>query len=336
MINERTLRTPTFRSPQGPAIGRFLEYKRALGMLYQGHALHLANFDDFLSERLTPENPVITADLVREWALQWAQKNGNTLEGRLSVVRQFCQFLHIEDPRTFVPPIRFLGTRRMAFTPRILTREEARRFVEAALSFRPGRLSPLRGKIHGAFFATLYLTGLRRGEGLRLTTSDVEFDAGVLRIHRTKFGKDRVVPMARDVSDMLRGIRSAVEDKFGPRWQRAPFFCGPFGGRICDATIRPSFRQLLKQAQIPLVSLGKKLRIHDLRHSFACHRLLRWYESGADVTNKLPLLAVYLGHLGLESTQRYLHLTEELAGEVSRRSAARFGYLIKPLKETLP
>lgn len=59
-------------------------------------------------------------------------------------------------------------------------------------------------------------------------------------------------------------------------------------------------------------------------------RLLLWCEQNVDLGAKLPLLATYLGHVGLASSQRYLQLTQDLMGEITRRHQARFGYLIKP------
>lgn len=57
-------------------------------------------------------------------------------------------------------------------------------------------------------------------------------------------------------------------------------------------------------------------------------RLLLWCEQNVDLGAKLPLLATYLGHVGLASSQRYLQLTRDLMGEITRRHQARFGYLI--------
>jgi site-specific recombinase XerD len=53
-----------------------------------------------------------------------------------------------------------------------------------------------------------------------------------------------------------------------------------------------------------------------LRHAFAVHTLLRWYQDGADLNAKLPLLATSLGHQNLSGTQKYLHLTAELFPEI--------------------
>ena len=60
-------------------------------------------------------------------------------------------------------------------------------------------------------------------------------------------------------------------------------------------------------------------RIHDLRHTFAVHRLLAWYRDGQDINARLPWLATYLGHVDIQSTQVYLHATAELLGQVDQR-----------------
>ena len=77
---------------------------------------------------------------------------------------------------------------------------------------------------------------------------------------------------------------------------------------------------------------ARRPRLHDLRGTFAIHRLLLWYEQNVDLEAKLPLLATYLGHVGLESSQRYIQLTRDLLGEVVRRHQAYFGHLITELE----
>src|SRR5215510_2974770 len=67
----------------------------------------------------------------------------------------------------------------------------------------------------------------------------------------------------------------------------------------------------------------------DLRHSFAVHRLISWYQSGADVQKLLPHLATYLGHVNLISTQVYLTMTPELLEAASARFAE---YVFKEVK----
>ena len=53
---------------------------------------------------------------------------------------------------------------------------------------------------------------------------------------------------------------------------------------------------------------GRLPRVHDFRHTFAVHALLRWYREGEDVQAKLPLLSTYMGHVSIVSTAYYLPL----------------------------
>ena len=50
-------------------------------------------------------------------------------------------------------------------------------------------------------------------------------------------------------------------------------------------------------------------RMHDLRHTFAVHRLTSWYEEGENVLVLLPALATYMGYVGMNVMERYLSLT---------------------------
>jgi integrase/recombinase XerD len=58
-------------------------------------------------------------------------------------------------------------------------------------------------------------------------------------------------------------------------------------------------------------------RLHDMRHTYAVTRLVRWYREGADVQRLLPQLATYLGHVHISGTQRYLSMTPELLRQAS-------------------
>jgi len=64
---------------------------------------------------------------------------------------------------------------------------------------------------------------------------------------------------------------------------------------------------------------NRPLRLHDLRHTAAVHRVVAWYRAGHDVRRLLPQWQPYLGHADLRSTQRYLQMTPEL---LRRRATA--------------
>jgi integrase len=173
-------------------------------------------------------------------------------------------------------------------------------------------------------FRLLYGCGFRLGEVLHLRVQDVDLDQGILTVRQGKGGKDRFVPPA---SSLVQRLRTYAEG-LGHRPPEAFFFPAPHGGPWSLRTVYALFRQLLLQCRIPHGGRGKGPRVHDLRHGFAVHTLLRWYHEGADLDAKLPLLATYLGHQHLSGTQRYLHLTAELFPEIVARVDAAFGEVI--------
>jgi hypothetical protein len=87
---------------------------------------------------------VVRADVAR-----WGAESDSTRAHRLTIVREVSRFLRLDDPRTFVPGPRFLGVVRRAFVPRVLTRDEGRRFLRACGELPTDIRSPLRGVVLG-------------------------------------------------------------------------------------------------------------------------------------------------------------------------------------------
>jgi len=112
------------------------------------------------------------------------------------------------------------------------------------------------------------------------------------------------------------------------RTASAYFFLSPRQSAWHNSTIYHLYRKLLLQSEIPHGGRGKGPRVHDLRHTFAVHRLLKWYEEGADLNAKLPFLVAYLGHKDFTGTQKYLHLTAELFPNLTTRMNQQFGGVI--------
>jgi integrase/recombinase XerD len=322
-----------FKSPLKDALTRFLQYKRAAGCRYRDEERALGCLDRFLDVHLDAADPVITLAVVRAYFAQEGQPSGRTRARRLSLIRELCRFLAGEDPRTAIPPRHFLTLGRHPYVQRVLTRDEGRRFLAACTSFPPAHCSPLRAGVHPTALILLYLTGLRLGEVLRLTIGDVDLAQRVLRVRQTKFGKSRLVPISPDVAGRLRDCGNSVEQHLGARPDDAPFFPGPRGQAISPSALRASFRNVLARAGIAPAGAGRRPRLHDLRGTFAVHRLLRWYEQGADLEAKLPLLVTYLGHVSIRETQHYLQLARDLLGEIIQRQQDRFGYLITDEQE---
>ena len=82
------------------------------------------------------------------------------------------------------------------------------------------------------------------------------------------------------------------------------------------------FRALVSEAGLKAEPGGRGPSLHSFRHSFAVHRLLRWYREGENVQAKLPLLSAFLGHVDIASTQVYLDMIPELLEQVHLRFEA--------------
>ena len=310
-----------FMSSLGTSIERFLAHKRALGFTYHREESFLREFDRFA---LREQSEFVSENLVRTYLSTFSQP---ARPHRLTLLHQLARFLMCEEPRTFIPSTRFLGIRRKRPVIRVLSRAEAGRFLDAC-DRMPSASSFARRVVHGTALRLLLLTGLRREEVLGLKNQDVDLKQGTLQV-RGKFGKTRIVPMAEDLTQRLRAYRKNATAKLKHHAPTDAFFPRADGQHpaTCESLYK-SFRCVLRTAGIEHRGRGEGPRLHDLRHSFAVLRLLKWYESDADLGAKLPLLATYLGHVGMTSSQVYLHMTRDLVGEVIRREMNHFGNLI--------
>ena len=317
-----------FVSPLAPQLARFLALKHAMGYRYREEGRALRDLDRFLKACLSAADPLVTPAVVHDYVARRGAESETTRAHRLTLIREVCRFLRLDDARVVVPDRRSLRIVRQKFVPRVLSRDEGSRFLQACTKLPPGQGSPIRAAVLGTALRLLYLAGLRAGELLRLTEGDLDLDTGALHIRHSKFNKSRVVPLAPDLVQRIVQCRVAAAERYGPCRPDTPLFPSPQGGRYSITALRGAFHDALKIAGIKRTT-DSRIRLHDLRHSFAGLRLLLWCEQNVDLGAKLPLLAAYLGHVGLASSQRYLQLTRDLMGEITRRHQARFGYLIR-------
>ena len=312
-----------FQSVLAPFMEKFLQEKHACGYQYHEPTRILRRLDHFLvQEGLT------TCELPRSIAQKWlakrAHESSRTQQQRIMVVRQFSRFLCRLGYSSYVPDSTLAPREQSSFAPRILTHEEIRKLLRSVDALDPTARSPLRHLIMPEVFRLLVGCGFRLGEVLKLRVRDADLNQGIVTVRQGKFRKDRLVPLALSLVNRLRKYAASFKN----RPLDAIFFPAPNGGPFSLRTVYGLFRQLLLQCGIPHAGRGKGPRIHDLRHTFAVHTLLRWYRDGEDLDAKLPLLATYLGHQNLSGTQRYLHLPADLFPEITARVEAVFGEVI--------
>lgn len=323
------MQEPNFLSVFAVRFCDFVTFRELGGVDSQNQIPLLRYFDRFLvREGLQGRWP--TREVIGRYAATGEHLLPGTQENRLSVVRQFCRYLRQFEPECFVPEPRLTRRRRPYRLPHIYTENEMKAMLQAARELPP--VGSLRSKTYFTLFGSLYCTGLRCGEAFALNLCDVDLDQHLLFIRQGKFGKSRWVPIAASTSAVLqRYLKERM--RFAPTAPESPFFVTGRGRRLYHTNVDLAFRQILNRCGLR----GRKgcpgPRLHHLRHSFACTRLLAWYREGKDVQALLPALATYLGHVKFTSTQVYLHATAELLAEANQRFLKNFRLNISPKGE---
>ena len=200
----------------------------------------------------------------------------------------------------------------------IYSRDELSCLLDAVETERK-RATQLEPHTFRALLLTLYGAGLRHGEALRLTVADVDLPAALLTVRDSKF-KTRWVPLGAQLAGALERYAAQRAESGASSAEEAAFFVNRDGSPLVADTVRGAFARLRRVAGVgPAAGESRLPRLHDLRHSFAVHRLLAWYRQDLDLQRMLPLLSVYLGHASLTGTQVYLRMTTELLDAAAAR-----------------
>jgi len=122
----------------------------------------------------------------------------------------------------------------------------------------------------------------------------------------------------------LAGKGSEAGHGHGRSWCCAPVLLAPPPSRSGRAFVpgREWAPQSTKSEFLPFVFTDQQVRgprPYDFRHTFAVHRLTRWYRTGVDINARLPWLSAYMGHNDILGTETYLTATPELLAIASRR-----------------
>jgi len=203
--------------------------------------------------------------------------------------------------------------------PYIYSRTEIRRLLDAIpRSSHP--CARVETPTLRAILLLLYGAGLRRGEALRLSAADVDLANSLLTIRDTKFFKSRLVPIGAELTNVLREYAHWRAAAHPSAATTDTFFLNKRGEAVHRCSLESAFKRLRESAGVRRSDGGRfQPRLHDLRHTFAVHRLTEWYRRGADVQRLVYHLSIYLGHVGLKSTQVYLTMVPELLQQAGTR-----------------
>jgi site-specific recombinase XerD len=291
-------------------IEQYIEFRQSLGTPFETNAIALRAFGRVMGEKasITDVRPQHVEAFLGE-----TRPVTSTWHGKYSRLRTFFQYavsrgyIAVASLPTVIPKPS------APFVPYIYTCEELRRLLDVIdADQRKTCLAPATIR---TLILMLYGAGLRLREATNLTQADVDLNRSVLTIRHTKFDKTRLVPVGPQLGQALTKYATGTP----VRLAEAPFFITRMGTAVKPDTLQHNFRILCDRAGIRRTDGTEQPRLHDLRHTFAVHRLTSWYRQGANVQRLLHLLSVYLGHVHIKDTQVYLSMTPELLQEANKR-----------------
>jgi integrase/recombinase XerD len=303
-------------TPLREALADYLSVRRALGFKLEHAGRYLAQFVTYLEDQAAD---TVTVDHALTWAMRpscgaaWQAQ-------RLAMVRGFAVHLRGIDPATEVPPARLVSRGPRRPTPYLYAEAEIRALVAAAtvLPF------PLQAATYQTVIGLLAISGMRVGEVIALDREDLDTGRGLLTVRDAKYGKCRQLPLHPSTTAALVDYLK-LRDRLRPVAATPALFISQRGTRLLYPQVRHTFLRIVERVGLKARSASRRLKIHDLRHSFAVATLLQWYREGADVAGLLPRLSTYLGHANPKDTYWYLSASPELLALAGQRLDAYLG-----------
>lgn len=278
--------------------------------LVNGYPQRVGDFFKWLETQGVNHIKQLTEQHINKYFLYLEERPSKYHTGTLSVsylnknftaIDKLLEFLHGQGMKnTPVPPKRRIIPDRQEQIHKIkpLTQSEIKELYNAIENTYLKRSFVERETKHyqlKLIFALYYGCGLRRNEGHKLIFDDIDFENRTVFVRQGKNYKDRIVPMSEGVYKELQDYIYNFRHKQNLPHKRL-FVHSPNYLLKC-------LKDLQKACSNEAIQ-SKTITIHLLRHSIATHLL----QNGMSVEN----IARFLGHSGLEATQIYTHIINEL------------------------
>ena len=304
-----------FKSFLSPQLQQYLIYRQNLGYSMKPSLSHLKTFDRYLKQRQAEQVLLQPSFFVQmQTDIKIESRSVNRL---LSSVRVFFNYLvrtgaYDHNPVKDIP---YLPENDIL--PYIFSPEQVNHLL-AAVSNRIRKVSKCKYlKDLSGYMAIVLLArcGLRIGEPLRLKLNHYRFDEKTIYIEKTKFKKDRLIPLPQSVA-------IEIENYLAVRWcllanvDNKYLLANSTPRGLNDNRVRSVFHQAVSDIGLeqPRQITGN-LNIscptpHSLRHSFAVNTLSGIKKRGGCPNNALPVLATYMGHSSYMYTIKYLKVID--------------------------
>jgi len=303
-----------FESFMASKLQEYAAYRKALGYAKKGIKPSLLAFDRYLIDQNAGWDQLQPAFFLQLRAK--ISHHPNTVNTILSGIRSFFQFLVRQDicddnPLKDIPPLP-----ERYFVPFVFSPAQTDQLLQAVCK------TIRKSEKHLLFDMAIYLSivmlarcGMRINEPLRLRRDHYRADEGSVYIEKTKFRKDRLIPVPKAVLAQIENYL-ATRRVLCPEDQNPYLLAGRRLRPIKDYHIRNIFHRAVKniglsqpKQVIGNISFGKPIP-HSLRHGFAINTLNQIKARGKSPQQALPVLATYMGHRKYQYTGAYLKVKD--------------------------
>jgi integrase/recombinase XerD len=286
-------------------IQAYVRHKRDCGLVYERGFSNLERFrrlvGDLPLNRLRTRHVMAFLDSVHTATVTW--------RGKYNFLKHFFDYWVSRGEMGMVPMPSPRPPVRQTFVPHIYARGEIRDLLKAIRHYRTQSLCTIDPQTMSTLVLLLYGTGALVGEILQLCTDDVDLRTAFVTIRSRRYNRTRKIPIGRDLQAILKGY---VDWKRRRRLVGTHFLLRKDSQPLIARTVANHFQRLRREAGVLRHDgAAYQPRMHDLRATFAVHRITVWIKAGADMNRMLPALSAYMGQVGLASTERFFFLTPE-------------------------
>ncbi|MBW2681811.1 MAG: tyrosine-type recombinase/integrase [Deltaproteobacteria bacterium] len=303
-----------FESFLGQKIEEYVVYRQSLGFSLHPMTSHLRTFDRYLAMRNT--DPTV----LRPWFFLELRADlkleSRSINRILSTSRMFFQYLVRQGFYTANPVKDIPLLPENEIIPFIFSEKQVDLLLKAVLNnTRKTQRYFLKDLTGHMAILLLARCGMRISEPLKMKVHYYRPKEKTLYIEKTKFKKDRLIPVPMSVAVELENYLSARKVLIGNH-QNPFLLAGAKQKGLSDNRVRCVFRQAVKDVgldqsrQVIGNTNFSAPTVHSLRHSFAVNTLKRVQARGRSPQNALPVLAVYMGHSEYKHTVKYLKMID--------------------------
>lgn len=308
-----------YSSVLAPYMRQLLTIKESAGLSALRIKWILKEIDDFANHECL-EDPHIKEHFFLKWRKTRVADCGSTMYYKYSIWHQLTTLMTRCGCECFIP--KMPKEPKSDFTPYIYTEVQMKDIIAAADAFR---LFDIRNGTSliaiPALIRLLYSTGVRVSEAVSLCNKDVHIDEQYIHLRKTKNGCERIAPLSVSMASVLSDYmkhRDMMPIK-GLANPDSYLFVKSDGSVITSNTVYTHFKKLLDKCGIPHYGNHHGPRVHDLRHTYAVHALVRMGHNGTDLYTALPILSTSLGHRSLSATEQYVRLTCSMYPELEEQ-----------------